>query len=289
MNTRISLWTWSLLALAVMVTAQAARGADQPTPTQDRPVPLLEKIGFDQNLDAQLPLDLTFRDERGKTVRLGDFFGKKPVILILVYYNCPMLCGVALKALARSLKPLKLSIGKEFDVVTVSIDPTEGPDLALAKKGAFVGRYDRPGAEKGWHFLTGDQANITALAKTVGFRYTYNPKTKLYAHAAGLVITTPEGRLARYIYGVDFPPNDLKFGLMEASAGKIGSPIAKLLLLCYHYDAAAGKYTLAILGIIRVLGCLTAVALGSYMALMFWRDRHGVSRAADADPLARTT
>jgi protein SCO1/2 len=282
MNTRYSLWKWPLLALAVLITTPAARGAD-------RPVPLLEKIGFDQNLDAQLPLDLTFRDERGKTVRLGDYFGKKPVILTLVYYNCPMLCGVELKALARSLKPLSLSIGKEFDVVTVSIDPTEGPDLALAKKAAFVGRYNRPGAENGWHFLTGDQKNITALAKTVGFRYTYNPKTKLYAHAAGLVITTPQGRLARYIYGVDFPPNDLKFGLMEASAGKIGSPIAKLLLLCYHYDAAAGKYTLAILELTRVLGCITALGLGSFMALMFWRERRGVSRAAKADPLARTT
>lgn len=282
MNTRYFLWKWPLLALAVLITTPVAHGAD-------RPVPLLEKIGFDQNLDAQLPLDLTFRDERGKTVRLGDYFGKKPVILTLVYYNCPMLCGVELKALARSLKPLSLSIGKEFDVVTVSIDPTEGPDLALAKKAAFVSRYNRPGAENGWHFLTGDQKNITALAKTVGFRYTYNPKTKLYAHAAGLVITTPQGRLARYIYGVDFPPNDLKFGLMEASAGKIGSPIAKLLLLCYHYDAAAGKYTLAILELTRVLGCITALGLGSFMALMFWRERRGVSRAAKADPLARTT
>lgn len=280
---------WSLLALAVLVTTPAARGADQASPAPNQPVPLLEKIGFDQNLDVQLPLDLTFHDERGKTVRLGGYFGRKPVILTLVYYNCPMLCGEELKALTRSLKPLTQSIGQEFDVVTLSIDPTEGPDLALAKKAAFVGRYNRPGAEKGWHFLTGDQANIAALAKTVGFRYTYNPETKLYAHAAGLVITTPQGRLARYIYGVDFPPNDLKFALMEASAGKIGSPIAKLLLLCYHYDAAAGKYTLAILGIIRVLGCLTVVALGSYLALMFWRERRGASRAADADPLARAT
>jgi protein SCO1/2 len=157
----------------------------------------------------------------------------------------------------------------------------------MGKKAAFVGRYDRPGAEKGWHFLTGDQPAISALAKTVGFRYTYNPKTRLYAHAAGLAIVTPQGRIARYVYGVDFSPNDLEFGVMEASAGKIGSPIAKLLLLCYHYDAAAGKYTLAIVGFTRVLGCLTAVGLGSFVALMFWRDRRGVSRTADADPLAR--
>jgi protein SCO1/2 len=246
---------------------------------------ILDRVGFDQHLDAQVPLDLPFRDESGRTVRLGDYFGARPVILTLVYYRCPMLCGQELNGLARSLKPLSLDVGRDFEVITVSISPDETPDLAAAKKRAYMERYGRPGAERGWHFLTGDAEAIASLARTVGFRYTYNPQTKLYAHAAGLAVLTPRGRIARYFYGIDFPAKDLQFALIEASAGKIGSPIARLLLLCYHYDAATGKYTLAVVALLRVLGTATALALGTYLVVMFRRERRA-SRAPATDSLA---
>ena len=262
-----------LIASTLCGVVAFAHGADTPGTT-------LSQVGFDQNLDAQLPLDLTFRDESGRTVRLGDYFGSKPVIITLVYFRCPMLCGEELKGLARSLKPLKLSVGEDFDVVTVSIDPTETPEEARTKKEALLERYGRPGAEKGWHFLTGDPSSIDPLARTVGFRYTYNPETKLYAHAAGLVIATANGRLSRYFYGIDYPAKDLQFGLMESSAGKIGSPIARMLLFCYHYDPTTGKYTLAIVGLLRFFGVGTALALGTYVVLMLLRDRRRASLAA---------
>jgi protein SCO1/2 len=256
-----------VLGLAVIaVGSTTARGDEAPGT-------LLQQVGFDQNLDAQLPLDLTFRDESGRTVRLGDYFGKKPVILTLVYYRCPVICGEELKGLARSLKPLSLSVGDQFDVVTVSIDPTETPELAAQKKASILERYGHPGAENGWHFLTGDQASIAALAKTVGFRYTYSNASQQYIHAAGLTIATAKGRLSRYFYGIDYPPKDLQFGLMESSEGKIGSPIARLLLFCYHYDPTTGKYSLAIMTVLRVFGTATAVILVFYIAIMIRRDR----------------
>ena len=261
-----------ILAILASVPFQAL-GAEPPGTT-------LSQVGFDQNLDAQLPLDLTFRDESGRSVKLGDYFGSKPVILTLVYFRCPMLCGEELKGLARSLRPLKLSPGEDFDLVTVSIDPTETPELARAKKDSLLERYGRAGSEKGWHFLTGDQASIDALARTIGFRYTYNPETKLYAHAAGLVIATAQGRLSRYFYGIDYPVKDIQFGLMESSAGKIGSPIARLLLFCYHYDPTTGKYTLAIVGVLRFFGVGTALALGIYVVMMLRRDRRRSHHAA---------
>jgi protein SCO1 len=261
------------LGLAVSAVAVASARGDEPPGTT------LSRVGFDQNLDAQLPLDLIFRDESGRSVKLGDYFGSKPVIVTLVYYRCPMLCGEELKGLARSLKPLSQVVGDQFDVVTVSIDPTETPELARAKKESVLERYGRPGAEAGWHFLTGDQASISKLAEEVGFRYTYAPETKLYAHTAGLVVATPKGRISRYFYGIDYSPKDLQFGLMESSAGKIGSPIARLLLFCYHYDPTTGKYSLAIMGIIRVIGTSTALVLAAYVVVMLRRDR---SRASSA-------
>jgi len=270
------------LAIGVEPTATTlAQRTESPGTT-------LSQVGFDQNLDAQLPLDLTFRDETGRTVKLGDYFHSKPVILTLVYYRCPMLCGEELKGLARSLKPLKLSVGQDFEVVTVSIDPTETPDLAQAKKETFLDRYDRAGADQGWHFLTGDQASITALAQTVGFRYAYNPETKLYAHAAGLVIATPSGRLSRYFYGIDYPAKDLQFGLIESSAGKIGSPIARLLLFCYHYDPSTGKYTLAIVGLLQFFGTATALLLGAYVVFMVRRERLRPDPAAGLSSITPT-
>jgi protein SCO1/2 len=243
----------------------------------DTRAPSLRDVGFDQNLDAFVPRDLAFRDEMGRFVRLGDFLGKRPVILNLVYYRCPLLCGQELQGLARSLTPLSLSVGKEFDILTVSFDPREKPPLAVAKKEAYLKRYGRAGAESGWHFLTGDAGSIERLARTVGFRYTYNPRTGLYTHAAGLVVLTPGGKIARYFYGVDYSPKDLQFALTEASAGRIGSPIARLLLFCYDYDAATGKYTLAIVRLIRILGTATACALATLVYLLLRREQRGTA------------
>lgn len=253
--------------LAALAAGPFSARGDEPPGTA------LSKVGFDQNLDARLPLGLTFRDESGHTVRLGDFFGSKPVILTLVYYRCPMLCGEELKGLARSLKPLSMAVGDQFEVVTVSIDPAETPELARAKKETILEYYGRPEGGKGWHFLTGDQTAIDALARTVGFRYTYSMASQQFIHAAGLVIATPEGRLSRYIYGIDFQAKDLQFGLIESSEGKIGSPIHRLLLFCYHYDPSTGKYTLAIVGLLRVIGSATALGLGAYVVAMIRRDR----------------
>ena len=254
-----------ILALAIALPAPA-RGDEAPGTT-------LSRVGFDQNLDAQLPLDASFRDETGRSVALGDYFGAKPVIVTLVYFRCPMLCGEELKGLARSLKPLSMSVGDQFDVVTISIDPAETPELAREKKGHILDYYGRPEGGKGWHFLTGDEAAIAAVSKAVGFRYVYNEASKQFVHAAGLAIATPTGRLSRYFYGIDFPPKDLQFGLIESSKGKIGSPIARLLLFCYHYDPTTGKYTLAIVNVLRVVGTATALGLAAYIVAMVRRDR----------------
>jgi protein SCO1/2 len=260
--TRIMAW----LLAAIAVAAGPARSEEAPGTT-------LSKVGFDQNLDAPLPLDLNFRDESGRAVALGDYFGSKPVIVTLVYFRCPMLCGEELKGLARSLKPLSMAVGKDFDVITVSIDPKDTPESAREKKAKILEYYGREGSEAGWHFLTGDEPAIAALARTVGFRYVYNAESEQYVHAAGLAIATPQGRLARDFYGIDFPPKDLQFGLIEASRGKIGSPIARLLLFCYHSDPTTGKYTLAIVNILRVVGTATALGLAAYVVAMIRRDR----------------
>jgi protein SCO1 len=245
------------------------------------------QAGFDQELGAQLPLAAHFRDESGRELPLGDYFGRRPVILAPVYYGCPLLCGQVLAGLARSLRPLSLEAGKEFDVIAFSINPDEGPAMALAKKTVYVERYDRAGTESGWHFLTGEQASIRALAEKIGFRYTYNPQTKLFTHAAGVVIVTPEGVVSRYFFGIDYSPKELQIELERARAGRVGSRIGKLLLLCYDYDAATGKYTLSILRIIRVLGTATALSLVGFLLFMFRRegkDRR-LKDEADSDDL----
>jgi protein SCO1 len=243
-----------------------------PSPAQETPGRVVSDVGFDQKLGVQLPLGLPFRDESGRDLHLGDLFGRRPVILVPVYYGCPMLCNQLLNGLTRSLKPVSLNPGKDFDVVAFSINPVETPELAGLKRAAYLQQYDRVGTETGWHFLTGSDASIAALTRAIGFRYTYNPATKLYAHAAGVVIVTPDGRLARYFYGIDFPPKELQTELVQAHAGRIGTPIGRLLLLCYDYDAATGKYTLSILRLIRVLGTATAVALGGFLFVMFRRE-----------------
>ena len=241
---------------------------------------LLKQVSFEQNLNAQLPLDTPLRDESGNTVRFGDYFGKRPVVVLFVYFECPMLCKVELNGLVRNLKALAISAGQEFEIVTVSIDPREDAKLASAKKRGYVKWYDRPGVEQGWHFLTGDEPSIRRLTGVAGFRYTYDAKTDQYAHPAGLIVATPGGRISRYIYGVDFPASDLRLALVEASSGKIGSPVDRLLLTCFHYDPSTGRYNFAIMSLLRILGTITALSLAAYMGMSFLRDR----RRAAASP-----
>ncbi len=238
----------------------------------------VSQVGFDQKLGDKLPLELVFRDDLGNDVPLSKFFGSRPVVLAPVYYRCPLLCNQLLTGLTRSLKPVPLVAGKDFELVAFSINPDETSDVAGPKKRAYIEQYDRPGSEEGWHFLTGDQATISRLAEAIGFRYVFNPANKLYTHAAGIVILTPDGHIARYFYGIDFPPRELENELTTASAGKISSPIARLLLLCYDYDAATGKYTLSILRLMRVAGTATAVALAGLVSFMFRRE--GLQRRA---------
>lgn len=243
-----------------------------------QPIDLMKDVGLDQKLGAQVPLDLGFRDESGAQVRLRDLIrGEKPVVLNLVYYDCPMLCGLVLNGQLRALRALKLDVGKEFDIVTVSIDPKEQPPLAREKKRSFIDQYKRDGAEKGWHFLTGEEANIRALAASVGFRYVYDPNAKQYAHAAGIMVLSAEGVVTRYLYGVEYSARDLKLGLMEASDGKIGSPVDQVLLWCYHYDPNKGKYTLAIMGVIRALALMTVAGLGLLIGGSLRKERRDVA------------
>jgi protein SCO1/2 len=251
-----------LIALATNVTALGQGDAGR----------LVQAVGFDQKLGVQLPLELPFRDESGREIRLGELFGRRPVILVPVYYRCPMLCNQLLIGLTRSLKPVSLSTGKDFDLIAFSIDPEEQPDVARQKRTGYLERYDRPGTDAGWHFLTGPKTSIDALTQSIGFRYTFNAETKLYTHAAGVVIATPDGKVARYFYGIDFPPRELQDELALAAKGKIGSKIGRLLLLCYDYDSATGKYTLSILRIMRIIGTATAVILGCFVFFLFRRE-----------------
>jgi protein SCO1 len=262
--------------VVVMLAASAwsqvmSKGILSP-PANVRP-PRLENVGIEQRLDSQIPPDLTFRDETGQRVRLGDYFGKKPLILNLVYYNCTMLCGEALAGLTGAMRLIKFDVGNEFEVVTVSFDPRETPEIAMAKKKDYVKRYGRAGAATGWHFLTGPAESVNALTKAVGFQYQYDPKINQFAHATAIMVLTPEGRISRYFYGVDFPPKDLRMGLVEASQGKIGNPIDKVLLYCYHYDPATGKYGAVITNILRLAGAATILILGGFLFIMFRLER----------------
>lgn len=254
------------LLAATFIVAHPGDAAAQKTNWQ-------ADVGFDQKLDAALPLDTTFRDETGKTVRLGDYFAGKPVILTPVYYKCPMLCGLELNGLLRCLRAMELTPGKDFQIVTYSIDPRETPDLAAKKRRHYLDDYGRDAAEHGWHFLTGDEKSVHRLCKAIGFRSKYNPETGQYAHAAGIVVCTPNGRVARYLYGVGFAPRDVRLGLVEASQNKIGSVTDQVLLFCYLYDPTRGKYGLAILRLIRAGGLLTVLTIGGGIYWLLRRER----------------
>ncbi len=236
--------------------------------------PALRGVGIDQKLNYLVPLDLQFKDEAGKTVRLADYFHGKPVVLSLVYYRCPMLCNLVMNGELRSFRQLPLEIGKDFDVVTVSFDPDETPEIAAAKKATYVDKYNRGSAAAGWHFLTGAEPQIHALADSVGFHYARDPKTGQWAHASGIMILTPEGRVARYLYGIEYSKNDMRLALAEASANKIGTPTDQILLFCFHYDPSKGKYTFAIVNTLRAAGSATVVALGLFLFVSLRRDKN---------------
>lgn len=250
-----------------------------PLWAQKSPGEVIREIGFDQKLDAQVPLNLAFRDESGRPVQLKDYFGEKPVVLSLVYYDCPMLCTMVLNGQTKALRALKLDPNSEFTLVTVSFDPKETPQLAAEKKKVYIRQYNRAGAEQGWHFLTGDEESIRRLTDAVGFRYLYDPETKQFAHASGIIVLTPDGKVSRYFYGIEYSARDLRLGLIEASAGRIGTLADQVLLLCYHYDPATGKYGAVILGVIRVLGTATVVILVGFMLVMLRRERRGLLHA----------
>jgi protein SCO1/2 len=260
-------------AVLSLAPSSAAQLASNPMQSVGVRPELLKQVGIDQKLNQSIPLNLTFRDENGAPVQLAQFFGQNPVILTLVYYNCPMLCTQVLNGVESGLKELHMDIGKQFDVVTISIDPTESHVLAKVKQEMYVGMYGRPGAAQGWHFLTGDEPQIKQLADAVGFRYAYDPDTKQFAHASAIMLLTPEGKISRYFYGIQFPSRELRLGLVEASEGKIGTPVDQVLLFCYHYDPATGKYGLLISHVIQAGGALTVLILGVAILILF-RGEH---------------
>lgn len=245
-----------------------------PSQTTSNGLPkALQEVGIEQKLNAQLPLDVEFKNEDGQAVKLGQYFGKnRPVILALVYYECPMLCSEVLNGLTGSLKGISLSAGKDFDVLAVSFDAREHekPDLAKNKKAAYVRRYERAGSADGWHFLTGSQQSIDALTEAVGFGYKWDERTNQFAHAGGIMVVTADGKLAKYFYGIDYAPLDLKLGLQETAQNKIGTPVDQLMLYCFHYDPATGTYGFAILRLMRVAAVVTILAI-SAMLFIFWR------------------
>jgi protein SCO1/2 len=276
--------SWPLAAL-LLALALPARGEDGGEPAGLAPKRISERVGFDQKLGEKPPLDLAFRDESGREVHLADYFGRRPVLLNLVYFRCPMLCNQVLQGLTRSLKPIGMTPGREFEVVTVSIDPKDDPDVAAKKKAAYVEFYGRPEAASGWHFLTTtDQAAIDRLAASVGFRYTYDLRTNQFAHAAGTVILTPDGTISRYHFGIDPSPKDLDLSLRAAGENKVGSPISRLLMLCYDYDPATGKYTLTVMSLLRVLGAATALGMATLVIGLLVRERLGQASRVRTGP-----
>jgi protein SCO1/2 len=261
---------------ATLVLMLAASGAE--TTCADVPR-ALQGIGFDQRLDQQVPLDIRFNDESGRSVQLRDYFGEKPVILVLAYYQCPRLCTLVLNGLVQGMLEMKLDAGKDFNVITVSFDPREDWHLAASKKESYLQRYGRPGAEAGWHFLTGEESQIKRLTDAVGFRYRYDPDQKQFIHASGIMILTPGGKISRYFYDVDYPERDLRLALVEASSNKIGSPVDHILLYCLHYDALLGRYSANIMNLVRLAGGGTMIAIGGFVWFLQRRHARGVTAA----------
>jgi protein SCO1/2 len=262
----------TLLAL-LLAAAAAVCPAQTGNPSNASQLPpALQGVGIDQRLGETLPLDATLRDELGREVRLGDYFGDRPVILALVYYECPMLCTLELNGLLKSIRVVPLTLGDDYQIVTVSFDPGETPALAARKKQEYIEQYRQEGAERAWHFLTAEQQSIDRLTEAVGFRYKYDPETDLYTHASAIIVATPEGKLSRYFYGVEYSPRDVRLGLVEASQNQIGSFVDQVLLFCFHYDPVQGKYSLVILNGLRAAGIVTVLAILAFLWIMLRRD-----------------
>jgi protein SCO1/2 len=270
----------SILGIVLVANAQNTYngGGGVMAPSANVKPPGLKNVGIEQRLNEQVPANLAFRDETGKPVKLGDYFGKRPLILSLVYFRCPMLCSEVLAGVEGSLKAISFNPGKDFDVLTVSFDPHDTPDAATEKKAEMLKRYRRPGAADGWHFLTGSQESIDALTKAVGFQYQYDKTTDQFAHTTGLMILTPEGKIAQYYYGVEFPPRDVRLGLIQASQNKIGSLADEVLLYCYHYDPKTGKYSAMINRIIQLAGGLTVLLIGTVLLVLLRRGSDSEAR-----------
>ena len=268
-------WKHSISGIFVLLLGASAASAQAlPSGTgpaaQNRPS-VLENVGFEPQLNAHLPLDLAFRDEAGRNVQLREYFTQKPVLLALVYYGCPMLCNQTEQGVVGALRMLSFNPGRDYEVVFVSFDPRESPDMAAQKKESAMTHFRRPETASGWHFLTGSKESIDALTKGANFRYSFDQKSNLFAHASGIMLLTPGGRISRYFYGIEYPSRDLRLGLVDASAGKIGSPIDQVLLFCYQYDPSSATYSASILKIVRLAGILTV--LGIVMGILVFRRR----------------
>jgi protein SCO1 len=267
---RLIFAAFALLLGAGLACAQAAPSDTGPAANL-RP-PLLQNVGFEPPLNGQVPLDLAFRDETGRDTQLREYFTRKPVLLALVYYGCPMLCNQLEQGVVGALRMLSFNPGRDYDLVFVSFDPRESPDMAAQKKQSAISQFRRPETASGWHFLTGSKESIDALAKSVNFRYTFDQKNNLFAHASGIMLLTPDGRISRYFYGVEYPSRDLRLGLVDASAGKIGTPIDHVLLFCFQYDPSSARYSASILKIMRLVAVFTVLGLVSAILIFRRRD-----------------
>jgi len=276
----------AVTAHAQITSAPASAGYKrEPGMTSSQVPAALREIGFDQNLDQHVPLDVAFRDERGATVRLGDYFGKRPVVLVFAYYDCPMLCTQVINGLSSALGVLSLNPGQDFDIVTVSFNPADTPAAASAKKAMYLERYKRDGAAGSWHFLTGDPPSIERLTKAAGFRYVWDATTKQFAHPSGIIVLTADGRLARYLFGIEYGPRDLRYAIVEASDGRVGNAADALLLYCYHYDPMSGRYGFVVMRALRLAGGATVLALAGFVYVMLRREKRGGARLANTSRL----
>ena len=265
----------AIFVFVVLAFRPAVLFAQPGSPAAEVPAQLRD-VGFDQHLDQPLPLDTMFTDEHGRAVSIGNYFGTRPVVLAFVYYGCPMLCLQSLSSLAAALGVLSENPGDDFEVISISIDPRETPELAREKKAHYVERSGKPSISDGWHFLTGTEANIRRLTSAAGFRYAWDDVQKQFAHPAGIVVATPQGKVSRYLFGIDYGPRDLRLAILDASEGKIASPLKRALLYCYHYDLATGRYSLAIMRVVQVAGAATVFSLGMMIVIWTRRERRQV-------------
>lgn len=271
-------FTVLLLAAFVLILPPAVSASgENPTDAE-----ILAQVGFDQNLDAQMPLDAPLIDEQGRSVTLAQYVGKKPAVLVFTYYSCPNLCPIILHGLTESLRTMQVDVGDEYDIIVVSIDPRETPENSTGAKAAILASYGRWGTERSWHFLTGPEPSIAKLAATAGFRYAYDPKSDEYAHPSGILVLTPTGHISKYLYGLEFSPRDLRLALVDASQGKIGTFVDQLLLTCFNYDPTRGKYSLAIKDLLKYSAVLMMVGLGA-MIIVLNRKNRTVAKEEDTE------